>query len=346
MTFSEIPVDASAETHADPLDLIYTPIRNDLAVLEERIVERLNTEVAIIGQAAHYLIDAGGKRIRPAILLAFARLMNAPSDSAIELAAVVEFIHSATLLHDDVVDDAQLRRGLDSPNLRFGNAVSVLVGDFLYSRAFQMMVRVNRLEVMRILSEATNTIAEGEVLQLMNIGNLALTREAYHQTIDCKTARLFEAAAELAVVISQPVSQDSHPSQEIATFRQQARNFGKHIGHAFQLVDDALDYAGDREESGKEIAHDLREGKITLPLLIALEESPQAQEIGQAIRDGSEGKAAMVMEAVAQCHGVDKTLALAQEEADKAIQCLQLFPDHPAKLMLVALAQFVRRRRF
>lgn len=328
------------------LDTLYAPIQMELQDLEKRIEERLNTDVVIISQAAHYLMDAGGKRIRPAILLAFAQMLGAPREAAIELSAVIEFIHSATLLHDDVVDSAPLRRGLDSSNQRFGNAVSVLVGDFLYSRAFQMMVRVNRLEVMKILSEATNTIAEGEVLQLINIGNVDLTREEYYQTIYCKTARLFEAATELAVVLTQPIAEESNPSAEVALLRMQARDFGKHLGHAFQLADDALDYSANTENSGKEVAHDLQEGKITLPLLIALEQSPDASALKIAIREDAPNKTELVINAINAVQGLQQTLIAAREEIHRAMDCLKSFPQHPAKKMLTNICEFVLARTF
>lgn len=335
------PPDTLYAQESKGLEILYAPIQPALLALEKIIVERLNTQVPIISQAAHYLIDAGGKRIRPAILLAFAQILQAPQAVALELSAVIEFIHSATLLHDDVVDEAKMRRGLDSTNQRFGNAVSVLVGDFLYSRAFQMMVEVNQMEVMKILSSATNTIAEGEVLQLINIGNVHLTRAQYQQTIYCKTARLFEASAELAVVIAL-----SAKDPRLSQWREHARAFGAHIGHAFQLSDDALDYNADSQFSGKRISQDLHEGKITLPLLIALECASNAQALKDAIVGNTPDKFALAKSAIEETHGIHETLKLARTEAESAISALSIFPDHPAKQLLISIGEFVRSRVF
>ncbi|NCX46853.1 MAG: octaprenyl diphosphate synthase, partial [Burkholderiaceae bacterium] len=239
------------------LGQILAPISPDLKALDEVIRRRLASEVVLIDQISSYIIQSGGKRVRPALLLLMAKALADGKETphALELAAVVEFIHTATLLHDDVVDESTMRRGKQTANAAFGNAASVLVGDFLYSRAFQMMVAPNDIRVMQILSDATNTIAEGEVLQLLNMNDPEVDESSYLQVIRYKTAKLFEASAELGALISQ--------ASDIQ--RELAAAFGRHIGTAFQLMDDLLDYTADPNEMGKNVGDDLREGKPTLP---------------------------------------------------------------------------------
>lgn len=245
------------------LGQILAPISPDLKALDEVIRRRLASEVVLIDQIAAYIIQSGGKRVRPALLLLIAKALGHGKEipHALELAAVVEFIHTATLLHDDVVDESTMRRGKQTANAAFGNAASVLVGDFLYSRAFQMMVAPNDIRVMQILSNATNTIAEGEVLQLLNMNDPEVDESSYLQVIRYKTAKLFEASAELGALIAQ--------ASDIQ--RELAAAFGRHIGTAFQLMDDLLDYTANPEDMGKNVGDDLREGKPTLPLIYLME---------------------------------------------------------------------------
>jgi octaprenyl-diphosphate synthase len=266
----------------------------NLQKIDQVIQKNLTTNVALIDEIIHYIISAGGKRLRPLILIyiAFAVLeklqhsknnnsenKNKNEHSIYTLATVVEFIHTATLLHDDVVDESNLRRTKPTTNAVFGNAPAVLVGDFLYSRAFEMMVSLNNLEVMKVLSKTTNTIAEGEVLQLINIGNLDINIQTYLEVIYCKTAKLFESSCELAILIQDMNNQDENT---INTYRNQAKDYGKHLGCAFQLIDDWLDYAGDKDTMGKEIGDDLRQGKLTMPLIYLLEHGNEQQK--EAIR--------------------------------------------------------------
>ena len=243
------------------------PIATDMQGMDRIIRQRLGSEVALVSQIAEYIIAAGGKRLRPALLLMMSGALGYRGEHHLGLAAVVEFIHTATLLHDDVVDESSLRRGRATANAMFGNAASVLVGDFLYSRAFQMMVDVGSVPVMRTLADATNVIAEGEVLQLMNIQDPDVTEARYLQVIRYKTAKLFEAAARLAALLA-----EAHAATEEA-----CAAFGRHIGTAFQLIDDVLDYSGDPGEIGKNVGDDLREGKPTLPLIYLLEHGTAAQ---------------------------------------------------------------------
>ena len=269
-----------AEPVATPRSLpqILAPVAEDLRAVDRAIRRRLSSDVALIGTIADYIIAAGGKRLRPAVLLLLARALGYRGDAHVLLAAVIEFIHTATLLHDDVVDESELRRGRPTANAHFGNAASVLVGDFLYSRSFQMMVDAGEMRVMRILSDATNRIAEGEVLQLMNVHDPSVDEQRYLEVVGRKTAALFEAAARIAAVIA-GVGAD----QEEAAAR-----YGAGLGVAFQMVDDVLDYSGHVEDIGKRLGDDLREGKVTLPLIHAMRSAGESerQRIEKAVREG------------------------------------------------------------
>ncbi len=311
---------------------------SDLADMDRLIGQRLRSEVALVNTVADYIVGAGGKRLRPVMLLLSARALGygaRPRDRALAhhvlLATVVEFIHTATLLHDDVVDESELRRGRETANATFGNAASVLVGDFLYSRAFQMMVEVDRMRVMKILADATNTIAEGEVLQLMNINDPDVDEARYLQVIRYKTARLFEAAVQLGAVLV-----DASPAVEAT-----AAEFGRRIGTAFQLIDDVLDYSGVTADIGKNVGDDLREGKPTLPLIHVMRHgSAQARAlVRDAIRDGRTEQ----FEAIAAAMEATGALAYARQRAHEEIEAgraaLQCFPDGEFKAALIALAQ-------
>ncbi|MDB5821221.1 MAG: octaprenyl diphosphate synthase [Rhizobacter sp.] len=278
------------------------------------IRQRLRTDVALVDQVANYIIGAGGKRIRPTLVLLFANALDFTGRERFEMAATVEFIHTATLLHDDVVDESALRRGRPTANALFGNAASVLVGDFLYSRAFQMMVSLGRMRVLEVLADATNVIAEGEVLQLMNMHDPDLAVADYLRVIRFKTAKLFEASARLGAVLA-----DADPDLE-----QACAGYGRALGTAFQLVDDLLDYEGTTVQLGKNVGDDLREGKPTLPLLIAMERGTPAERelIRHAIQEGEVDKLQDIVGIVRRTGAIEATRDAARAEADKARLCL------------------------
>ena len=290
----------------------------DMHAVDVVIAERLHSDVALINQISHYIIGAGGKRIRPRLVLLFASALGCQRPERFTLAAIVEFIHTATLLHDDVVDESELRRGRDTANAMFGNAASVLVGDFLYSRAFQMMVAVNRLRVLDVLADATNVIAEGEVLQLMNMHDPDLAVDDYLRVIRFKTAKLFEASARLGAVIA-----DAPQAIEDA-----CADYGRSLGTAFQLVDDLLDYEGDASQLGKNVGDDLREGKPTLPLLIAMTRCTAAERelMRHAIQHGEIEKLPAIIDIVTRTGALDATREHARLEADRAIANLTALP--------------------
>lgn len=283
------------------------------------IVRRLASDVALINQISHYIISAGGKRMRPLLVLLFSRALGFEGPERFELAATVEFIHTATLLHDDVVDESDLRRGRQTANALFGNAASVLVGDFVYSRAFQMMVSVNRMRVLEVLADATNVIAEGEVLQLMNMHDPDLAVEDYLRVIRFKTAKLFEASARLGAVLA---NVPTHVEEACAAY-------GRSLGTAFQLVDDLLDYEGTTGQLGKNVGDDLREGKPTLPLLVAMERaSPDERALlRHAIEHGEVDKLPKIVEVVRQTGALAATRDAARSEAEAASRQLAVLPE-------------------
>ena len=293
------------------------------------IRERLASRVVLIDQISRYIVNAGGKRIRPRLVLLFSQAFGFDGPERFELAAIVEFIHTATLLHDDVVDESSLRRGRATSNAVFGNAASVLVGDFLYSRAFQMMVSVGRMRVLDVLADATNVIAEGEVLQLMNMHDPDLAVDEYLRVIRFKTAKLFEASARLGAVLG-----NVGPEIEEA-----CADFGRSLGTAFQLVDDLLDYEGNSDDLGKNVGADLREGKPTLPLLIAMERSTPAERelVRHAIEHGEMLQLPAIIALVRRSGALDATRTAAQHEADKARNSLTMLPDSPARQALLDL---------
>ncbi len=302
----------------------------DMNAVDRVILQRLTSDVALINQIAHYIISAGGKRIRPMLVLLFSSALGFTGTERFEMAATVEFIHTATLLHDDVVDESALRRGRQTANALFGNAASVLVGDFLYSRAFQMMVSVNRMRVLDVLADATNVIAEGEVLQLMNMHDADLAVDDYLRVIRFKTAKLFEASARLGAVLA-----EAGPGLE-----ESCADFGRSLGTAFQLIDDLLDYEGNSDELGKNIGDDLREGKPTLPLLVAMQRAaePDRALIRHAIQHGEVDKLPQIIELVRRTGALDATRQAAQLEADKARTALAALPESRAKRALIDLA--------
>lgn len=309
----------------DPLSLL----DNEMQEVDAVIHRRLASEVALINQISHYIVSAGGKRIRPKLVLLFANALGFQGPERFELAATVEFIHTATLLHDDVVDESALRRGRDTANALFGNAAAVLVGDFLYSRAFQMMVSTGRMRVLEVLADATNVIAEGEVLQLMNMHDPDLSTDNYLKVIRFKTAKLFEASARLgAVLANAPIE-----------IEEACADFGRSLGTAFQLIDDLLDYNGSSAEMGKNVGDDLREGKPTLPLLVAMTRctEDERQLIRAAIEHGEEARLQEVLGIVRQTGALDATLEAAQKEASLAQDALNHLPPSVHKDALIAL---------
>ncbi len=301
----------------------------EMRQVDDVIRQRLTSDVALINQIAHYIVSAGGKRIRPRLVLLVARALGFDGPERFELAATVEFIHTATLLHDDVVDESSLRRGRATANALFGNAASVLVGDFLYSRAFQMMVSVQRMPVLAVLADATNVIAEGEVLQLMNMHDPDLSVEDYLRVIRYKTAKLFEASARLGAVLA---SVESAVEQACA-------DYGRSLGTAFQLIDDLLDYEGNTQALGKNVGDDLREGKPTLPLLIAMSRgsSDERALIRHAIEHGETERLPEIVDIVRRTGALQATREAAYAEAEKARALISSLPATPAREALLDL---------
>lgn len=315
----------------------HEPVKGDFQAVNQLIIDQLHSDAPMVENIGHYIVDAGGKRLRPLVVLLAARSLGYEGKDHIALAAIVEFIHTATLLHDDVVDTSELRRGRSTANAKWGNAPSVLVGDFLYSRAFQMMVAIDSMEIMSIMSDATNIIAEGEVQQLANAGNPDITEQDYHTVIDKKTARLFQAATQVAAVIS---GERRHVDS--------LARFGHHLGMAFQLMDDVLDYQGNPDELGKNIGDDLAEGKPTLPLIYAIQHGA-ANETGvirQAILDRSLDNLDQVVAIIKQSGGLDYCVAQARKHRDQATAAIAGLPDTLFRQALTDLTEFAVDRRF
>ncbi|WP_336368351.1 polyprenyl synthetase family protein [Marinobacter sp. C2H3] len=315
---------------------IYDTVAEDFSLVNDLIIRRLSSDVPMVEKIAQYIIESGGKRLRPLLVLLSARALGHRGDEPLKLAAVIEFLHTATLLHDDVVDTSDLRRGRATANARWGNAPSVLVGDFLYARAFEMMVELRSLDIMDVLSHATAVIAEGEVMQLMNVKNPDLSEDQYMAVIHNKTAMLFEAASHTGALLS-----GATDLQERGL-----RDYGKHLGLAFQLVDDVLDYQGDAEAMGKNVGDDLAEGKTTLPLIYAMARSTddERQLIRSAIRKGGLDDLPRILEIVQRSGAIDDTLARAREQAALANDCLGCLPDSAHKEALVALTELAVAR--
>ena len=312
-------------------------VSQDMQGMDAVIEQRLASDVPLVGHVSRYIVAAGGKRLRPALLLLMCGALGCRSEQRLNLAAVVEFIHTATLLHDDVVDESTLRRGRPTANEAFGNPASVLVGDFLYSRAFQMMVLAQDMRVMQVLSEATNVIAEGEVQQLMNMHDASLTEAAYLNVIRSKTAKLFEASARLAAILA-----GTDAATEAA-----CAEFGQALGTAFQVIDDALDYDGDVTEMGKNLGDDLREGKVTLPLIVAMERSSADERglIQRAIEEGGVDQLDAILAIVQKTGALQITRQRAAQEAERAITALSVLPDNAYRQALTDLAAQLLQRR-
>jgi octaprenyl-diphosphate synthase len=307
-------------------------VKDDFEAVNRTVTERLRSDVALINTLAAYIVNSGGKRLRPLVVLLGSRAFAYGGQQHVLLAAIIEFIHTATLLHDDVVDASDMRRGRSTANSIWGNEASVLVGDFLYSRSFEMMVEVNNMRVMEILAGTTNTIARGEVMQLMNVHDPETSEERYFEVIRSKTAKLFEAAARVCAVISQ-----QNGSMEAAITA-----YGMHLGIAFQLIDDALDYGRQNAELGKNIGDDLAEGKPTLPLIHAMRAGTPAQRdlLRKAIVDGGLERMDDVVDIVESTGSIAYTAARAEQEAEAARAALSAIPDSPYKQALEALAHF------
>src|SRR6266536_46677 len=319
-----------ADLRSVPTQLLESILHDDMQAVDRVLRDSLGSDVVLIRRVAEYIIGSGGKRLRPALLLLSARACGYRGSHHHSLAAVIEMIHTATLLHDDVVDESSLRRGRATANAMFGNAPSVLVGDFVYSRAFQLMVTVDNLRVLHILSDATNVIAEGEVLQLLNAGNPDVAEQAYLDVIRRKTAKLFEASAQLGAVLgrAEPVIEDA------------LARYGMHLGTAFQLVDDVLDYSGDFDAIGKNLGDDLAEGKPTLPLIraLAVGSAADAALIRDALERGRLDDFKPVVEVLARTDALDYAHRCAQAESAEASACLAALPDSPARQTLLKLA--------
>ncbi len=319
-------------TTADALALIAP----DMAGVDAVIAQRLHTQVPLVGEVSSYIISAGGKRLRPALLLLMAGALGYREPARHVLAAVVEFIHTATLLHDDVVDDSSMRRGRATANVSFGNPASVLVGDFLYSRAFQMMVECGSMHIMDVLAETTNVIAEGEVQQLMNTHDASLSEAGYIEVIRSKTAKLFEASARIPAILA---GCDASTEQACAAY-------GQALGTAFQIIDDVLDYEGDTVHTGKNLGDDLREGKNTLPLIIAMQRCPPADQslIRSAIEQGDASQMNRIVELVNGCGAMQATREAAARQAELALEALAVLPPGDHRQALVVLAEQLTRR--
>ncbi|SHI26068.1 octaprenyl diphosphate synthase [Ferrimonas marina] len=309
----------------------------DMQSVNQMIFDQLHSDVALINQLSFYIINGGGKRLRPLLAVLAARAVEYQGDKHVKLAAIIEFIHTATLLHDDVVDESTMRRGRETANALFGNQASVLVGDFLYTRSFQMMTELKSLTVLEDLADATNVLAEGEVLQLMNCNDADTSEESYMQVIYCKTARLFEAATHLAAVLA----------DKPAEVCQAMSDYGRFLGTAFQLVDDVLDYTADAEELGKNLGDDLAEGKPTLPLIHAMANAAEdeAQRIRSAIENGGCEEVDEVVATLERTGSLEYTMNKAIEESNKAIAALDVLPDSEHKTALISLARIAVDRR-
>jgi len=320
------------------IDHIKALVADDMKAVDVLIQKRLSSDVVLVNQLSHYIINSGGKRLRPLLSLMASRAYGYEGEHHYTLAAIIEFIHTATLLHDDVVDESELRRGRETANAMFGNAASVLVGDFLYSRAFEMMVDVESMKVMQILAETTNVIAEGEVMQLMNCHDAGTTEKRYLDVIHAKTAKLFEAATRLGAVLCE--RSDAEEKAMAA--------YGTHLGTAFQLVDDVLDYSSSSEEMGKNVGDDLAEGKPTLPLIYAMRNGTKEQSniVRKAIEQGGLDYIDQVMAAIKSTGAIEYTEQTARNEAGLAMQHIEHLPETPYKKALQGLAKFSVDRSF
>ncbi|MBV36686.1 MAG: octaprenyl diphosphate synthase [Rickettsiales bacterium] len=313
------------------LDNIRALVESDFQATNQMILDRLKSDVVLVDQVGHYIVAAGGKRLRPMLVLLAAKSMGYKGSDHSKLAAVIELIHTSTLLHDDVVDESSMRRGRETANELFGNQASVLVGDFLYSRSFQMMVEVDNMKVLNILANTTNEVAAGEVLQLMNINDPKVSEDSYYQVIERKTAILFAAATQLGAVLCQAPE----------NVEQGLHDYGLQLGIAFQLIDDALDYASDADDMGKNVGDDLAEGKPTLPLIYALAQSNESDQalIRKAIEQGGLDDLDEILSIVKATNAIEYTYQAAEKAVERAINALAPLPDSEYKTALIELAK-------
>ncbi len=323
-------------TQNPAVSTIYDTVKDDFTAVNACILQQLQSDVPLVEKIGHYIIEAGGKRLRPLLVLLAARACGYTGERHVELATIIEFLHTATLLHDDVVDSSDLRRGRSTANAKWGNAPSILVGDFLYSRAFQCMVNIGNMPVMNVLADATNVIAEGEVMQLMNVRDASISEEKYMDVIRCKTAMLFEASSHTAAILS-----GADETREKAL-----QAYGNHLGMAFQLIDDLLDYNGDSAEMGKNVGDDLAEGKPTLPLIYAMREgsAEDAALIRKAIQKGGLDQLEEILAIVRASGALEYTEQKARAEADRAINMLASLPSSPHRDAMEALARLAVSR--
>ena len=310
---------------------IHALMKSDLVMMDEILVNRLDSNVDLISQMSQYIINSGGKRIRPLLLLLCARATNYKGDYHHSMAVVIELIHTATLLHDDVVDSSSTRRGQETANELWGNAPSVLVGDFLYSRAFEIMVEPNSMQIMKILSKATNQISEGEVLQLLNIKNDKVSQTEYFEVIERKTACLFKAACQIAGILSES-------NQNIIDG---LGSFGLHLGNAFQIIDDTLDYESDSLVMGKEIGDDLSEGKVTLPMIYALENTKGSEKetLSHAIKNADSSNIDNIVDILLSVNAFEYSRKIAKNESTKALKSLEVIPSSEYRSALQLLCE-------
>lgn len=339
-SFGGLPYNVAVyQNHWMTMDLqkVLKLTEKDMQQVNSHLRDQLNSEVVLINQIAEYIIANGGKRLRPMLMMLFSKAFAFQGQQHINLAAVIELIHTATLLHDDVVDESDMRRGEKTSHEIWGNAASVLVGDFLYSKSFQMMVSADDMRIMSVLANATNRISEGEVQQLLNIGNLDITEAAYYQIIENKTAKLFEAACELSAILA------DLPDPE----RQQLAAFGMHLGAAFQLADDVLDYTADAEDMGKNLGDDFAEGKLTLPLIYILKNGSEIHQqlIQTAIKDPEQADFKQIKAVVTQSGAIAYTEEQAKDQAEKAKACLAVVPESEAKDALMFLCDYAWQRK-
>jgi octaprenyl-diphosphate synthase len=328
---------AAKTTESADFDAVAAQVKDDIEAVDCLIKKSLESDVALVSRVSEYIVMSGGKRLRPLIVLLVARALGYEGDQHIRAAAIIEFIHTATLLHDDVIDSSERRRGKFSANTVFGNQASVLVGDFLYSRSFQMMVDIGDMRIMHILADATNTIAAGEVMQLMNVHDPDTSEEDYQQVIYRKTAKLFEAGAQIAAVLA-----NRDPGDEASMIR-----YGQDLGTAFQLIDDVLDYNASADELGKNLGDDLAEGKATLPLIHAMRAGNKAQRelIRDAILEGGLGQMDQIQEVIHLTGALEYTTSKARDAADSAIARLSGIPDSEYRQALISLAELAIQRR-
>ncbi len=317
-------------------DSIKTLVKDDFQEVDELITSSLQSKASIINDLGHYIIQGGGKRLRPLVLLLMARAAGYKGRDHIPLAAIIEIIHTATLLHDDVVDEAHLRRGQETANRVWGNIAAVLVGDFLYSKAFQLLTEIPDQKIMKVIANAANTMAEGEALQLIDRHNPATAEGDYLTIIRSKTAKLFEAAATIGAILGKSKTTAEHAAQ----------SYGMHLGTAFQLVDDILDYSGNSSNSGKELGNDLKQGKVTLPLIYILQNGTpeQVRLVRQAIKEGGANYLPQIQNLIETTGGILYTKRYARTEAERAQKALAIFPDTPYREAAIALAQFALDR--